>query len=284
MEAGQDMRVYVWTDLEGVVGMIDWDTFADESPRFQERRRRVMHLFTNEVLAAVHGALDAGAEDVLVKDSHGPGDSLFFEDLPPEAEFIIGVKGLPHPWAGLDRGFDATMIVGAHPMADTAAGVLPHTHYRINGVDLGDAGLFAAVSASLGVPCVFASGDDAAMAQLREWVPGIATVSTKYAYSPYAARMRSPAKARELIRQTAAEALRRRDAMPPLAMRPPYRVAYAGRTAQGDDLITTFMQAYDPEGVHFGNQNLEPERSYHDHVMKRWYGRFDAVQREEPAP
>lgn len=269
------MRVYIWTDIEGVVGMIDWDTFADESPRFQERRRRVMRMLTDEVNACVSGCLDAGAEYVLVKDSHGPGDSMFFEEFPPESEFIIGVKGLPHPWAGLDETFDACMIVGAHPMEGTERGILPHTRYRVNDLEIGDGGLCAVVAATFGVPTVFASGDDAAMQQMKGWVPGIHAVSTKYAYGPYSARMRSPALVQRLIREGAAEALRQKDAIAPPALDRPYRFEMGGRSAAGDDFIETFLSVYDPERKQFGTQDIEPERSYHGKVMKKWYGRLD---------
>lgn len=272
------MRIYIWTDIEGIVGMIDWDTFASESPRFQERRRRMMQMLTDEVNAAIRGALDAGAEYVLVKDSHGPGDSMFFEQFPAEAEFIIGTKGLPHPWAGLDESFDACMVIGAHPMAGTTDGNLPHTWYRINQFELGDAGLCAAVAASLDVPTVFASGDHAAMKQLETWVPDIHTVSTKQAFGPYSARMRAPVKAQALIREGVKEALDSKPRIGLMAIEKPYKVEFGGKTAEGDNLIETFMGLYDPKRERFGCHDIEPERSYHHRIMAKWYGRFDSEQ------
>lgn len=274
------MRVYIWTDIEGVAGMIDWDDYASEGPYAVETRRRMMRILTGEVNAAATAAFESGATLVLVKDSHGPGNSLYFEELHPDVELILGRKGLPHPWAGLDETFDASLLIGAHPMEGTREGILPHTKYRINGIELGDAGLFAAISASLGVPLVFASGDYAAMQQLRSWIPDLHTRSTKQAFSPYAARTLVPAKAQALIAAGVKQALAARASIRPLALTPPYRVEYGGRSAEGADLLRTFMGIYDPEGRVFGCQDPEPERSVHLKKIHRWYQRFTAPEGE----
>jgi len=226
------------------------------------------------VNAAVAAAYDVGATYVLVKDSHGPGNSLYFEDLHPDVELIIGRKGLPHPWAGLDETFDASMVIGAHPMEGTEDGALPHTKYRINDTVLGDAGLFATISASLGVPTIFGSGDHAAMEQLKEWVPGIHTVATKQAFGPYSVKTLVPTKARDLIAAGVKAAIEGRGSITPMALKKPYQVEVGGRTVEGDDLIETFMSLYDSDNGIFNSKDLEPERSYHMRKLRRWYGRF----------
>jgi D-amino peptidase len=264
------MRVYTWTDIEGIAGMVNWDCYYAESPLDVERRRRMMRILTGEVNAAATAAFGAGASRVLVKDSHGPNNSMYFEDLHPDIELIIGQKGLPHPWAGIDEGFDAALIVGAHPKAGTEHGNLPHTEYTINGLTIGDAGLFAAIAGSLGIPTVFASGDHAAMEQLETWVPGIRTVATKKAYGPYSTKTLIPAKARALIADGVKQALAELDSIQPMPVEAPYEVEVWGKQATGDDLIAVFMEIYDPERNRFGSQDIEPERSEHRERMKKW--------------
>lgn len=269
------MRIYIWTDIEGVAGMIDWDDYVSDSPLILETRRRMMKILTGEVNAAITASFDAGATQVLVKDSHGPGNSMYFEDLHPDAELIIGTKGLPNPWAGLDSGFDCSIIIGAHPMEGTERGILPHTIYKINDYEVGDAGLFAAVSASLGVPAIFASGDDAAMGQLKNLIPEIHTVSTKWAFSPYSAKTLMPSKVRSLITTGVRDAIKRKDSIRPLAIQKPYHVEFDGVTADGDDLIETFMRLYDPDHTCFGTQEIEPEQAHYAKKLKKWADRFD---------
>jgi D-amino peptidase len=259
----------MWTDIEGVAGMVDWDCYYAESALDVERRRRMMRILTGEVNAAATAAFEAGATCVLVKDSHGPNNSMYFEELHPDIELIIGQKGLPHPWAGLEEGFDAAFIVGAHPMAGTEHGNLPHTQYTINGQTIGDAGLFAAVAGSLGIPTVLASGDHAAMEQLKQWVPGIHTVATKKAYGPYSTKTLIPAKAQTLIAEGVKLALADLDSIQPMPVKAPYEVVFSGRTGTGDDLIATFTELYDPEGTRFGSQDIEPERTEHSERRKR---------------
>ena len=114
------------------------------------------------------------------------------------------------------------------------------------------------------------SGDHAAVEQLKTWVPGIHTVATKKAYGPYSTKTLIPAKAQTLIADGVKRALAELDTIEPMPVKAPYEVELWGKTATGDDLITTFMQLYDPEGNTFGSQDIEPERSEHRERMKRW--------------
>ena len=88
-------------------------------------RRRVF--MTSDANAAVLGAFDAGATEVMVNDSHWNTRNLLLERLDPRARMI---KGLHKPICmvqGIDSSFDAAVFVGYHSCAGTERGVLNHT-------------------------------------------------------------------------------------------------------------------------------------------------------------
>jgi D-amino peptidase len=60
------MKVFVSTDMEGTAGVVDWAQCLPGEPEYDVYRR----LLLAEVNAAIDGALDAGATEFLVNDSH----------------------------------------------------------------------------------------------------------------------------------------------------------------------------------------------------------------------
>ena len=74
------MRVLIMTDMEGVSGIVAWDQVNGGAPMYEEGRR----LYTEEINAAVRGALAAGAKEIVVVDCHGAGKDWTFNSLVPE--------------------------------------------------------------------------------------------------------------------------------------------------------------------------------------------------------
>jgi len=62
------LKVYISADMEGIGGVSSWEVQASAKGREYDQFRRLMTL---EVNAAIAGAFDAGATEVLVSDSHG---------------------------------------------------------------------------------------------------------------------------------------------------------------------------------------------------------------------
>ena len=85
------MKIALMTDLEGTAGVT---SFSQET--YPEGRDHILarRLAMAEVNAAVDGFLEAGAEDVLIIDGHGPG-GLWFEDMHPEARMLHGRPPAP---------------------------------------------------------------------------------------------------------------------------------------------------------------------------------------------
>jgi D-amino peptidase len=207
------LKVYISVDMEGVSGIVDWSQVDPRKPQEYEAYRKLMVADLN---AAIEGVLEAGAEEVVVADSHGR-----MNNLPPEEvhEAAILIRGSPRPWLmmeGIDESFDAALYVGYHSMKGTERGVLCHTisgrvvdAVYINEIEMGEFGLNTALASWHGVPSIFISGDAAAVEEAWRLVPNIQGVIVKWGVSRYAARCLNPKRARRLIREKASEALRR---------------------------------------------------------------------------
>ena len=119
------MKIFVSADIEGVAGVVA-RAHGEPGNVEYERARRLM---THEVNAAIAGAFEGGATEVLVNDSHGPQMNLIPELLDARAEVLLGRPKQGGMCAGLDSSFDGVFFTGYHAGAGQY-GVLSHT---ING-------------------------------------------------------------------------------------------------------------------------------------------------------
>lgn len=220
------MKIYIMTDLEGpaMVSRFEQTRGRTEMP---EMKREAMQLLTGEVNAAIDGILDACPQsEIIVWDGHGSGgiDIMSFH---PKARFIA--RGPIKPPYFLDSSFDALFFVGQHAMAGTKNAPLCHTYssksieyYKLNGQFVGEFGARAIMAGTFGVPTVFISGDDKAVAEARALVPGIQAATVKQGLGLELALHLSPEASMQLIRKIAAEALRDISNIPPICVEGPY--------------------------------------------------------------
>jgi len=222
------MRVYISVDMEGIAGVVHEDQTNPVDPRCAPEYARFRKLMTAEANAAIEGALEAGASQVLVNDSHWFMRNLLAEELNQAA---VLVSGDPKRWSmmeGIDGGFDAAMCIGYHARAGTKNAVLDHTYTdrvleaRLNGRPVGEFALNAALAGSFGVPVVLASGDNALAAEAKELLgDAVHCVVVKEAVSRHAAKSVAPAVACRLIRDAAADALRQKPLPRPYIVQAP---------------------------------------------------------------
>jgi len=121
------MRVYISVDMEGVAGVAHEDQTDPIEPRHGGEYNRFRRLMTNDANAAIAGALEAGAEAVLVNDSHWLMRNLLAEELNPAAELLSGGPKRLSMVEGIDSGFDAAMFIGYHARAGTRNATIDHT-------------------------------------------------------------------------------------------------------------------------------------------------------------
>ncbi len=80
-KAQEGLKVFISVDMEGVAGVIHWEDVSRSGKDYSLFRR----LMTDEANAAIEGALEAGATEILVRDSHGSARNILPDRLHPEA-------------------------------------------------------------------------------------------------------------------------------------------------------------------------------------------------------
>ncbi len=81
------MNVYITMDMEGISGITTGDMARSGSAEWSHRGRQQA---TDDVNAAIEGALAAGATRIWVQDMHDSGETILRERLNPRAELITG--------------------------------------------------------------------------------------------------------------------------------------------------------------------------------------------------
>jgi D-amino peptidase len=204
------MKVYISTDFEGVAGIVDWDQILVGSHDYEMGRR----LLLGEVNAAIDGAREAGATEVVVNDSHSSMRNLDPEALHGNASLLSGKHKPLYMMEGLDSSFDAIFFVGYHGSIGAEHATLSHSYNpraiweaRINGEVAGETALNALVAAHYDVPIALVTGDEATVAEAETLNPPPVGASVKRSISRFAAESLHPFVARERIKEAARAAL-----------------------------------------------------------------------------
>lgn len=223
---GETMRVYISADIEGVSGVVHGEHTSREGREHDYARM----LMTEEVNACVLGALEAGAETVVVNDAHGTMRNIYHEKLHKKAQLILGTPKKLAMMEGIHSDFDAVLFVGYHTRMGTN-GILNHTFngrivrtVEINGIELGEFGLNALVAGHFDVPVVFVSGCNLLALEAQECIPNIQQAIVKQTINRTTALNVHPVTARERIKEGTIEALLRREEIKPFVMEAPYTV------------------------------------------------------------
>jgi D-amino peptidase len=220
------LRIFISVDMEGISGIVHSDQTTSGTAEYAAGRKWM----AQDVNAAVEGALEAGATEVVVNDSHGSMRNIDPDDLHPRA---ILLSGSPKPLSmmqGTDASFAACLLIGYHAKAGTENAILDHTisssvvrSIRVNGAELPELGLNAAIAGYYGVPVVLVSGDTAVCRQASEVLgKEVVTVAVKEAYGRLAAKLVPMGEARRLIKAGVKDALGKLDRVKPFKMASPY--------------------------------------------------------------
>ena len=219
------LKVFISVDMEGITGIVHGD---QTTPGTAEYADGCLWMVA-DVNAAVEGALAAGATEVVVNDSHGSMRNINPAQLHPRA---ILISGSPKPLSmmqGIDASFSACLLIGYHAKAGTDDAILDHTisgsvvrAVRVNGAELPELGLNAAIAGYYGVPVVLVSGDTAVCRQGGEILgKDIITVAVKEAHGRLAAKLVPMGEARLMITAGVKEALGKVALVKPFKIAPP---------------------------------------------------------------
>jgi len=248
------MKILIGADMEGISGIVHWDQ-VDPKHKEYDRTRRLM---TGDVNAAIRGAYEAGAAEVVVSDGHGDARNILIEELDGRARLN---SGSPSPWAmvqGIDSGVSAAMFVGYHARVGARNAILDHTwssscvmNVRVNGRAVGEIGWNAAVCGHFGVPVILISGDQTACEEATELLGPIETAVVKQASGRMAAECLSPEAAQTRICEAARRAVERlRDGQAPQPLRVETPIHAAVELTHSDmaDRATILPGVRRPEG------------------------------------
>ena len=256
------MKAYVSVDMEGIAGV----NHPNPTRRDDRGYPNAVQLMTGEANAAIEGAFDGGATEVLVNDSHGGMYNLSQLGLDPRAHLLQGQKA----WsmvegAGPDRGFGVALFVGYHARAGNPKGTIAHTYSvrpvrsTLNGRPVGESGLYAIALGAWGVPVGLVTGDDVLAAETADWFPWAERVIVKEGMGRHAAASVHPTVARDLVRAGAARAVRRALAgeMRPLVLNRPYVVEVTYQNAAQADYaaIVPGAERVGETGVRFASDD-----------------------------
>lgn len=219
------IKVYISADMEGVGGVVT----PFQTDRTKEEWGRFRKLMTQEVVAAIEGAKEAGATDFLVSDSHGSMENIIIEDLPEGTRLV---RARPRPLGmmeGIDASFQAVVFIGYHAAANAEGGVLAHTYrgagglrdLRIGGVSVPEGGLNAAIAGHFGVPVAAVSGDQVVCRQVAALVGPVEQAVVKQGIGIYSAIVMPPSESQRLIRQKVKTAIGRLGAFKPYVVAKP---------------------------------------------------------------
>ncbi|NML44582.1 M55 family metallopeptidase [Ramlibacter sp. G-1-2-2] len=233
------MKVLISTDIEGVAGVFSHQQTRSGNPEYERARL----LMTHEANAAIAGAFDAGAEEVLVNDSHGDYRNMPAELLDPRAQYVAGKPRYLGMMGGLEAGATAVCMVGYHSRAQ-GRGILAHTinsfafaRVSFNGQEMGEAGIYGALAGERGAAVVMASGDDVFIEEHRPLFPQAVFVQTKRATGQTSGISLSPEQSCADIRAGVAQALANRNGAQPLRLQLPLAVRIQTQTPALADLF-----------------------------------------------
>ncbi|MEJ2024725.1 MAG: M55 family metallopeptidase [Deltaproteobacteria bacterium] len=231
------MKIYVSADIEGIGCVVRQEQSSPAGREYTWARK----MMTEEVNAAVKGAFDGGATEVIVSDSHNVGLNLIPEDLDERASLIMGSPRPLTMMEGIDAGFDAAFLVGYHAMAGTENSTIVHIFTGriagiwMNGRSIGEIGLSAALAGNFGVPIALVTGDENTIAEAKDLLEGIETAAVKKGIGSYAALCLPPKRSRNLIYESAQMALSRKSDWHPFRIEGKVDLRVQFTTASGAD-------------------------------------------------
>lgn len=212
------MKIYILTDMEGITGVVSPDKQAKPgSFGYQEAREFLM----SDLNAAVEGALEGGASEILIYDMHYYGLNVILDKLHPKAKIIMGNPHIVPLEMGLNNTFKGMLMIGFHAMAETEEALLSHTYSHdikalyLNGVLVGEIGMEAAIAGTYGVPLIMISGDSKGIEEGEKIVEDFEEATVKYAISEEGAVCLPLSLTRRIIKEKSASALERIDEFKP---------------------------------------------------------------------
>ncbi|SDM27934.1 M55 family metallopeptidase [Sediminibacillus halophilus] len=250
------MKIFISADMEGISGVA-----TNQQLKTNAEYQRFRRLMTADVNAAIEGAFQGGAKEVVVADGHGNMSNILIEELDRRARLVSGSNRVMCQLEGLDDSFDGIMFVGHHGreggsertvISHTLAGVCVN-EMKINGRVVGETEMNSLVAGRFGVPAIFISGDDAYVQEVRASFPDVEAAITKRAVDRFAAELIHPEEARDEIRKKAAAAVSKAASLEPETITGPTTFEIELKGPQQAQMTTTLptVELISPKRIQF---------------------------------
>ncbi|HRH46344.1 MAG TPA: M55 family metallopeptidase [Pyrinomonadaceae bacterium] len=255
------MKIYISADMEGVAGVVSGDQLSPTGFEYQ----RFREFMTQEVNAAIEGAVEAGATEIVVSDSHGNAQNLLIEKLPKNT---LIVRGFPRPLVmmqGLDATFDGAIFLGYHASATNPQGVRAHTmssaklaDVQLNNTSMSEGGFNAAIAGYFNVPIIMVSGDDAAVKEVTDTLGNIEGAVVKSNYGFHSAITKTPEASQSLIREKAKKAVERIKTFKPYKVKTPVQLDVRFKNYRPSELLSylSIIERTDSHSIRFIGKDM----------------------------
>ena len=211
------MKIYMHWDMEGVSGIFTREHlwFWEEGVRehIAEEGRALLIADVNSAAAA---ALKAGADEVIVCDTHHGGGNIELDKMlsDPRITYHVKSRDVNGRWMpGLDETVDGLMLPGHHAKAGTENAFLHHTwtlewaDFSVNGQSIGEMGIEACYAGHWDIPMIMVQGTATACREAAALFPGVITANVKHAEDYNLSSGPDAESARRLTAEKVAEAV-----------------------------------------------------------------------------
>ena len=221
------MKVFISVEMEGTSGLERLEEIFRGLPGFDRFRR----LMAGDANAVVQGAIEGGADEIVVSDSHGYMCNINPDDLVDGVRLKRGQ--LRRRWCqmkGFDEGYDAVLLVGFHAKAGNQDAILSHTwitsflDVRVNGESVPEPSLNTWLSGAFGVRVVMLSGDDHVIREARPVLGDIPYAQVKTSTGYFSGEHLPLDESRRLLRETARTAVAEAGGIAPVACELPVTI------------------------------------------------------------
>jgi D-amino peptidase len=270
-DLAKKLKVYISVDMEGVAGTVTADQLLPSGFEYE----RFRHFMTEETLAAVRAANEAGAGEIVVSDSHGNGENLLIEEFPKNVRIVRAWPRHGGMMSGLDASFNAAIFIGYHASTTNPKGVRAHTfssaHYArvaLNGNAVTEGEYNAAYAGAKGVPVIFVSGDDAAVEEIKSRLGNLESVETKKSLGFHSAETLTPAASCDKIYSGVKVALGRIHDFKPYVIKTPVTLEITFKNYTPAELLSYLrsVQRVDSHTIRFVGKDMDEVDDFEEFV------------------
>jgi D-amino peptidase len=220
------MKIFISADMEGIAGKVHWEFSKESDAGEWDRDRQIM---SENVKAAIEGAVEGGASEIVINDSHNSMRNLSIDHF--DFEQIKVITGQPKPLCmmeGIDKTYAAAFLIGYHGMSGAHPGVLNHSfcplsirEIKINGIPVGELGVNAGIAGYFDVPIALVTGDNVVAEETRQQIGNAEVAIIKEALNMTTAKCLPLKTANVLIKEKSRAAVERCKDMKPLVYETP---------------------------------------------------------------